>query len=323
MTHRKVKVALIGAGAMANNVHYPSLVEFDDVEMVGLCDLAEEKLHATADKFGIEKRYADYRKMLADNDPEAVYILMPPHHLFDLTVDCLERGLHVFIEKPPGVTTHQITWLANWADKNEVLGMVGFNRRYLPLLRLCKDKVLEHGGEIHQAVSTFYKWSDSEMHPYYKGAIDILHCDAVHAVDTLRFMGGDVSRVVGSVKSLGMDYDVSFNALMEFENGGTGVLLTNWRTGGRVHQFEMHAKAISAFVNPDFEAVIHREGELFVQRLDPKEVAGSEENYKYYGFYGENRHFIDCVKAGTEPESSFRDAVKTMELVDKIYQCRL
>jgi len=35
----KVKVALIGAGNMANNMHYPSLVEFEDVEIVGLCDL--------------------------------------------------------------------------------------------------------------------------------------------------------------------------------------------------------------------------------------------------------------------------------------------
>ena len=40
----KVKVALIGAGSMANAVHYPSLVEFEDVEIVGLCDLVEEKL---------------------------------------------------------------------------------------------------------------------------------------------------------------------------------------------------------------------------------------------------------------------------------------
>lgn len=318
-TDRKVKLALIGAGAMANSVHYPSLREFDDVEIVGLCDLMEDKLHATADKFGIEKRYTDYRQMLEENDPEAIYILMPPHHLFDLTVDCLERGLHVFIEKPPAITTHQITWLAKWAEKNEVIGMVGFNRRYIPLLRLCKGKVIEYGGQIHQAVSTFYKWSDSEMHPYYNGAIDILHCDAVHAVDTLRFMGGDVTRVVGSVKNLGMNYDVAFNALMEFESGGTGVLLTNWRAGGRLHQFEMHGKAISAFVNPDFEAVIHREGELFVERLDSKEVAGSEENFKYYGFYGESRHFIDCVKSGTEPESSFQDAIKTMELVDRIF----
>jgi virulence factor len=308
---------------MANNVHYPSLVEFADVEILALCDLVEEKLHATADKFGLDRRYTDYRRMLEETDPEAVYILMPPHQLYDLTVDCLQRGLHVFIEKPPALTTHQITWLAKWAEKHGALGMVGFNRRYIPLLRLCKQQVLEHGGEMHQVVATFYKWTDAEMHPYYNGALDILTSDCIHAVDTLRFLGGEVKRVVSSIKSLGMNYDVSFNALMELSNGGTGVLLGNWRTGGRIHQFEMHARGISAFVNPDFEAVIHRDGSLFAEKLDTKEVAGSPDNYKYYGFWGENRHFIDCVKSGQEPETSFADAVRTMELVDAIYHNRL
>ncbi len=319
--NEKVRVALIGAGGMANRVHYPSLAEFDDVEMVGLCDLVEEKLNETADRFGIQNRYTDYRQMLEETGPHAVYILMPPHHLYDLVIDCLEHGLHVFIEKPPGVTTHQIRWMAEFAEKNGVLGMVGFNRRYIPLLNLCRDKVLAHDSPMHQVVSTFYKWMDAEMHPYYNGAVDILTSDAVHAVDTIRYLaGGEATKVASSVRSLGMKYDVSFNALVEFDNGCLGILLSNWRCGGRVHQFEMHAAGISAFVNPDYEAVIHAEGEEFVVRLNTKEVAGSEENFKFYGFYDQARHFIDCVKSGQEPSSSFQDAIKSMELVDKIYR---
>ena len=39
-----------------------------------------------------------------------------------------------------------------------------------------------------------------------------------------------------------------------------------------------------------------------------------------YGFFGENRHFIDCIKNNVEPETCFADATKTMELVDRLYQ---
>ena len=60
----RVRVGLIGAGGMANRVHYPSLAEFEDVEMVALCDLVPDKLKATAEKFGIPKTYSDYRAML-------------------------------------------------------------------------------------------------------------------------------------------------------------------------------------------------------------------------------------------------------------------
>ena len=56
----KVKVAVVGAGALANAMHYPSLAGFDDVEIVGTCDLVSERLNATAERFGIANRYTDY-----------------------------------------------------------------------------------------------------------------------------------------------------------------------------------------------------------------------------------------------------------------------
>ena len=57
------RVAMIGAGSMANNVHYPSLASFPDVEFAGICDLDEGRLAQTADAYRIGRRYTDYRKM--------------------------------------------------------------------------------------------------------------------------------------------------------------------------------------------------------------------------------------------------------------------
>ncbi|MBI1926682.1 Gfo/Idh/MocA family oxidoreductase, partial [Candidatus Poribacteria bacterium] len=104
----KVNIALIGAGGMANGVHYPSLAEFDDVNLVGLCDLIPSKLKATAERFRIENTFSDYKEMLEKTSPDAVYILMPPQHLFAPVIHCLSQGHHVFIEKPPALTLHQI-----------------------------------------------------------------------------------------------------------------------------------------------------------------------------------------------------------------------
>ena len=50
----KVKVAMIGAGGMANGVHYPSLASFDDAEIAAICDLDEKRLNDTADKYQVE-----------------------------------------------------------------------------------------------------------------------------------------------------------------------------------------------------------------------------------------------------------------------------
>ncbi len=318
----KIRVALVGAGGMANNVHYPSLKAFDDVEMVGLCDLVEEKLNKTADRFGIEKRFTDYHKMIEDTTPDAVYVLMPPHHLFNLAINVLQRKLHLFIEKPPGITREQTRQMALAAEAAGVIAMVGFNRRYIPLLVKCKEIVLERGEMLH-CVATFYKHHFGG--PYYQGAVDILTSDCIHAVDTLRWMAdSEPIDVAGDVRALCNEtYDNAFNALVRFGNDCSGVLLGNWCVGKRVHTFEMHAKGISAFVDCDSTATVYSDNSEQGITLSAREVAGSEENRVYYGFEGENRAFIDAIKSGTPPSSSMEDAVKTMELVEEIYATSL
>ena len=81
-----VRVAMIGAGRMANNVHYPSLASFDDVEIAAICDLSPEALNATADKYHVpgDRRYSDYRKMVSEVAPDGVYVIGQPHYMYDI-----------------------------------------------------------------------------------------------------------------------------------------------------------------------------------------------------------------------------------------------
>jgi len=317
----KINVALIGAGGMANSVHYPSLVDFEDVNLVGLCDLVQSKCQDTAKRFGIEKRYTNYQQMIEETDPTAVYVLMPPQDLFSPVMDCLQRGIHVFIEKPLGLTTHQAREMAHLAEKNNCLTMVGFNRRFIPLLRHVKLKI-ERVGPIIQCMSVFHKNNPNAL--YYQGQIDVLTCDAIHAVDTLRWLGGgDVKAVASDINAFDSERENSFNALVKFKSGASGFLCTNWAVGGRIHIFEIHASGISAYINPDLggQAVIHHQSS--VTEISTVDVSGSNENHIAYGFYAENRHFIDCIQKQILPETNFTDAAQTMELVDLIYQNRL
>ena len=317
----KVKVAFIGAGRMANMVHYPSIAEIEEAEFVGICDIIEEKMIETAEKYKIEKRFTDYKEMIEKVSPDAVYIIMPPHHLFDIVIYCLECGINVFIEKPPGITSEQTRRMASLAEKKGVLTMVGFQRRFAPVMVEAKRKVEERAGIILCQANFFKNYINQP--PYYNGAIDILTCDAIHAVDILRWMAGEPKKVVSSVKNLFADYNNFFCAMIEFETGATGFLSTNWVSGKRIYSVEMHGKGIVAFVDPEKEAVIYRDGNEDGEILKTDEVAGSNEFFKYAGFYFENKHFIECVKTKTLPETNFSDAVKTMELVDKIYKSEM
>ena len=318
---KKVNIALIGAGGMANGVHYPSLRECEDVNLVGLCDLVPSKLQATAEKFEIDQTFTDYRQMLEKTSPDAVYVLMPPQHLFPIVIHCLSQQFHVFIEKPPGVTLHQTQEMALAAEKNGCKTMTGFNRRFIPLMQKVKTMV-EARGPIIQCMSTFHKNTPNAL--YYDGVIDVLTCDAIHAVDALRWLGGgDVKAVASDINSFYSERENSFNALVKFTSDASGYLCTNWAVGGRIHTFEMHAREISAYINPDAggRAVIHTpEG---TTEITPEAAADSDKQHRIYGFYGESRHFVDCIQQDEQPLTCFADAVKTMELVTAIYQNRI
>ncbi len=314
----KIKIGFVGCGSFANTVHYPSLNEIKDVEIISICDINQERLKKTAEKYKVEKIYTDYKKMFEEVNLDGVYIIMPPHHLYDIVIDALKRKLNVFIEKPPGITTFQTKNFADLAEKNGCKTMVGFNRRFIPLLRKSKE-IVEEKGPIIQAVSTFYKNTYPEF-LYYNGAIDILTCDAIHSVDVLRWLCGEAKNVKSVIKSYFSDVPNAFNSIIEFENGATGILLTNWTVGKRIHTFEIHSKGISAFVDCNDKALIFKDNKDEPEILSVSEIAGSNEYYKFYGYYYEDRHFIDCLKENKEPECNFSDALKTMELVEKIYR---
>ena len=331
MAMSKVRVAIIGAGRQANKAHYPALTAMDDVEIAGICDLDDERLQSTANQFGIEHRYHDYRKMLAAVQPDAVYVIMEVHLLYDIVYYALSSGFHVFIEKPPFLTKFQAESMARLAEKHDRLTMVGFERRFIPLMVEVR-RLIENQAPIVQSRAAVYKDHVGMETPYHRGSIDFLTTDGIHCVDRLRWAcGGEVRKVVSSVRRLYSDYENAYTALIEFDNGTIGELSTNWAVGGRQWLFEMHAKGVSAYINatgPENQTLIYagesvgkdrqwsKEGEAY--RLGMAEVAGSNESYLWNGFQAENRHFIDCIKEGRQPQTNFADGVKTMQLVDQI-----
>ncbi len=318
----QTRVALIGAGGLAGVMHHPSLAGFTDVDLVAVCDLDVAKAEATAERYAIPAVYDSHRAMLEKAAPDAVYAIMPPMHIFPVAMDVLAAGHALFIEKPPGMTTHQTQAMARRAEEHQVVTGVGFQRRYHPLLHHCFEKVREKGAP-HQVTAAFLKQGPvGATHPYYDGAIDILTCDVVHAVDAVRYFAGlsPVRSVSAVVRKLDCWYDVSFNALVHFENDAVGIMESNFRTGRRHFTFTCHTVGASAIARIDGPGEVWWDnGDDPVVSTDYLAIAGSDEERVHQGFTAQARAFVDAVQAGTPPHNNLSDAVATMDLVDRIY----
>jgi len=310
----KVRVGMIGAGGMANAVHYPSLASFNDVEIAAICDLDANRLNSTADKYGVENRYFDYRKMVEEIAPDAVYVIGQPHIMYDIWTWCLGQGLNLYIEKPMGLTIHQARSLAYLAEQKGCITQVSFQRRSCPMVVMLWEECLKRGSIIH-AVCEFYKCSISP----FLGARDHMMDDSVHAIDTLRWMcGGEVINIESLTKRIRVP-DINFiSALLHFDTGATGVLLNSWTSGRRIFRVQMHAPGICVEAEHEGKGYLYAAGNTKGVEYDTRQVAGSNENFVFGGFQAKNREFIDGVKSGQQPGSNFSDAVKTMEVAEKI-----
>lgn len=327
-----LRIGVIGAGGIAAGVHLPALAEIDGIEIVAICDLIEEKAARLAAEYNIPKVYTIYHELLAQEKLDAVFVLVEPGNLFHVVWHCLDANLHTFMEKPPGITRYQAESLQRKAEAVNRFLQVGFNRRYIPLVKHVKELV-EKETQITQVEGCFFKFGTAA---FDRGSLSSFYSDTIHSVDLMRCLAGGKTALQAAM--IGAQHDDcvenAWNGICRFDNGVTGIIKANYRTGGRVHKFELHGPGFSAFINLGFgdagcdASLLHHHGELSyslastgaaeetTQQIDGKTLAGSDEFYKYYGFYFEDLHFIDCIRTGTRPETCIQDAVESMRLVE-------
>jgi virulence factor len=322
-SRRQVRVAIVGAGGRAVSTHYPALRELPDADLVAVAELDDNRLHAAANQFGIKGRYTNYVEMIEREKPDAVYAIMSPHQLYDVAATIIDMGCHLFIEKPPAVNAEQVRQLELLARRKKVLTGVTFQRRFSPLIRQGRERCAQRG-PIHTAHASFYKnWVGAS--PYYRGAMDMLTCDGIHAVDTLRFLcGGEVESVASDNRRLDAGHWNIHLAVVRFSSGATGVLLVNFMSGRRQFTVEVHGPGICFFGDPEVGGQVYADNKPEpVAVLDPFELSDSREPYRAFGGYDVNRHFIECVQQNRQPETHFADALKTMELVEAVYRSQI
>jgi len=314
MSEPPVRVAMIGAGSMANRVHYPSLADEADAEMVAICDLDVSRMSATADKFGIEKRFTDYQEMIEAVAPNAVYAIGQPEYMYSIWCWCLSHGIDLFVEKPLGLTLHQATNLKYLAESNNCVTQVDFQRRAAPLLTYAQQALAEHGPVMH-AICTFYKCQPEPM----LGARDHMMDDGVHAIDTLRSVcGGSVVDIHSVTRRIGTPDVNFFAAQLVFDTGATGLLVNNWTSGRRSFNVQFHVASGSAELDLEGIGHIYTHGDTTGITTSAQKVADSEDLYMFAGFRAKTAEFIRSVRTREQASSNFADALETMRIADAI-----
>lgn len=142
---KTITVGVIGAGNFATSTLLPNLKKIKEIRLKYLATATGLSADANAKKFDFEYCTTDYKKILNDDEIAAVFITTTNDSHASLTVESLQAGKHVFVEKPLAVTEEQLGMVVEAYNKNQGSVMVGFNRRYAPLTlklkKFFKDRI--------------------------------------------------------------------------------------------------------------------------------------------------------------------------------------
>jgi len=308
----QLRVALIGCGARGRG-HLKTLGKFADVEVAALCDPVAAARDAAGEAFGIGLRYETVDELLDQVQLDAVFVATPAHLNGPAALQCLQRGLHTLLEKPPGMRVAETRQLQETAVQTGAKAMVGWNRRFHPLIVQAREAV-EAQGAITQLVGEFHKsmaaLAGSGRFPEIVMDNMLLETP-IHAIDVVRAMAGAEVREVHAITRRAISrYKDVYAALVLFENGCVAQLTANYTTGARLERYEIHGQGVSAYLEGVSQGTLVSQGET---------LALSDEGDG--GMYAQTRFFLDCVKEDRPiglPAANLDEAIKTMALAEAI-----
>ena len=151
----KIKAGIIGCGGIGTGKHLPALKALSDrVEVVGFCDIIEERAQKACKEFGAEgaKVYTDYKEMLKDESIQTIHVCTPNRSHSFISIDAMKAGKHVICEKPMAKTYAEAKAMLDCSKETGRILTIGYQNRYtkesMYVKRFCESGEM---GDIYYA----------------------------------------------------------------------------------------------------------------------------------------------------------------------------
>ncbi len=291
MSQKNLNIALIGCGRIAGH-HCRAIQEVEGVELAAVCDLEAEKADAYAGEFGV-RAFTSYRRMFKDEPEIDVAAVITPSgmHLEHGLEMLADYGKHVIMEKPTFMRPEQLHEAYGTADRLGLHIFPVFQNRYNKAVKRVKTAVGD--GELGdiRILSVRVRWCRPQryydMAPW-RGTFShdggALTNQGIHHVDLLRHLGGEVTRVNATMRTLGADVEIEDTvvATMTFDSGAVGVLEVT--TAARPDDFEASLSIVGSKGLSQIGGIAVNELQVFTP--DPQACAANSEDFAGIGGHG-------------------------------------
>ena len=330
---RELRIGMIGAGRHAQTNLYPSLAALG-VPITSISTRSIVSAAEAARRHGAAHAHADFRSMLAQDRLDAVIVSLDPGDQPTITEACLAAGVDVLVEKPLGLDPVAAQRMAEAAARHDRIAMVAFMKRFAPCYVRVRD-VIGNAAEFGEVQSfemrfAFATWTAELRNDTF------LKLAAIHMVDLLRHLLGEVTTVHGIANSTGADINLAF--AVQHASGAVGTVnLSSLPTWERGHE-HLTISGRHGYVVADNQTNVryhrHQPGgpggpgrPLRWQTLDEHTTvtesvvstgSGGLQDLYHRGFVGEVEQFLHSVLTRQQPSCSAADNVATMALCEQM-----
>lgn len=311
-----LRVAVVGLGGIGRT-HARWYTENADAELVAVCDLLSERADAVAEQYGVPA-YKTIDDLLGAEEIDAVSVATagPENggHHYEPTMQLIEAGKHVLVEKPISNEIVEAREMVASAKEHGVLLGVDLNHRFTPAADRAK-KLQQDGlvGDVLFANMALWINNPNESSPWFH--LRALHS---HSIDVMRFFAGPISKVQAFLhKAPGRSIWSNASINLQFANGAVGHLTGSY-DASRYHPIERCEVAGTAgrFIIDD----VFRRLEFLPRESPEKLVVDNPIMGGMDGFAQTFRNRIDTfvrqVQAGGPLDGSGDDGLAAQEVIE-------
>jgi myo-inositol 2-dehydrogenase / D-chiro-inositol 1-dehydrogenase len=209
-----VRIGILGCGSIARSAHLPSLLRIPDATVVVVADHDAANLTAAQSLVRGARAVRDSADVLAMPDVDAVLVALPPALHADATIAALDRGKHVYVEKPLATTMADARRMVAAARATTLTAMVGFNYRFHPIVQNARARIAAGAVGTPIGIRSVFATSARPIAPWKQrrdSGGGVLLDLAVHHVDLVHFLlDASTTDVWAEVRSVRTEHDTAF-----------------------------------------------------------------------------------------------------------------
>ncbi len=321
-----MNIAIIGAGLIGRK-RAQSLPK--EIKLLSVCDIDKKRLEGFAKDFNCLTE-TNWKKVITNPNVDAIIVSTPNKYLAPIAQDAILEGKHVLIEKPGAKNLHDFQKIIEAFKKRKVVVQFGYNHRFHPALQKAKQLVdskkfgsilfirarYGHGGRLGYEK----EW---RFNKELSGG-GVLMDQGCHLIDLVNFFCGRMDNSLGYIETLFWKTNLEDAAFFQLKNekdqlADLSVSCVEWKN---IFSFEIILK--TAKIQIDGLGRSYGKEKLTLYEMNKKMGPPKIKEYNFpdidVSWKKEIQTFVKKIKSSATSDSSIKDAMYVISVIDKIYK---